>query len=307
MQGVEEKLAGCGWRHSVVVTINIRSPLERSGDDTPGRLKLEARRSRSRLEVPVEPQQWKRRVLRTEHKGSRIAYMGRNSDLYFELFFGAARAGAVIAPVNWRLAPPEAVYVLNDCQAEALFVGPECRHLAQQIVAQVPSLRLIVAMEGGVDEWQSFESWRDANADHDPGVDVGLDDVAIQLYTSGTTGRPKGVMVRNSGLFGPRRPPTADVPAWNKWNDDDVILISMPNFHIGGTGWGFGTMLNGAKGVVTRDFDPEPCSRADRTRADHQDLLWFPRPCRRWFDTRTRARSTTRASDTCSTALRRFP
>ena len=54
-----------------------------------------------------------------------IAYLGKNSDLYFELLYGAAKARAILAPVNWRLAPPEIAYIVNDCAAEVLSVGPE--------------------------------------------------------------------------------------------------------------------------------------------------------------------------------------
>ncbi|MBI1761390.1 MAG: AMP-binding protein, partial [Acidobacteria bacterium] len=57
--------------------------------------------------------------------GERICYLGKNSDHYFELFFGAIKMGAVMTPLNWRLAPPEIAYIVNDSAAPILFVGPE--------------------------------------------------------------------------------------------------------------------------------------------------------------------------------------
>lgn len=57
--------------------------------------------------------------------GDRIAYLGKNSDLYFELLMGAMKAGVVMAPVNWRLAGPEVAFIVTDCKAPVLFVGPE--------------------------------------------------------------------------------------------------------------------------------------------------------------------------------------
>ena len=58
-------------------------------------------------------------------KGDRIAYLGKNSDHYFELLFGAAKVGVVMAPIGWRLAPPEVAYIASDARARMLFVGPE--------------------------------------------------------------------------------------------------------------------------------------------------------------------------------------
>jgi acyl-CoA synthetase (AMP-forming)/AMP-acid ligase II len=58
-------------------------------------------------------------------KGERIAYLGKNSDIYFELLMGAMKAGVVMAPVNWRLAGPEVAFIVADCKAPVLFVGPE--------------------------------------------------------------------------------------------------------------------------------------------------------------------------------------
>jgi long-chain acyl-CoA synthetase len=57
--------------------------------------------------------------------GDRIAHLGKNTDFYLELLLGAAKAGAVMTPVNWRLAPREFTYIINDCEAKVLFVGPE--------------------------------------------------------------------------------------------------------------------------------------------------------------------------------------
>ena len=188
--------------------------------------------------------------------GDRIAYLGKNSDYYFELLFGAAKAGVVMVPVNWRLAGPEIAYIVGDTRARTLFVGPEFTATAAAIAAELPGLRRIIALEGGVEGWQSYESWRDAQGDSDPALPVGEDAVAVQLYTSGTTGRPKGAMLRHGNLLGLRSlQRTADVD-WNRWTAADVSLVAMPVAHIGGTGWGVMGLYNGAKGVVAREFDP---------------------------------------------------
>lgn len=188
--------------------------------------------------------------------GTRISYLGKNSDRYFEVLFGAAKAGAVMAPVNWRLAPPEIVYIINDCRAEVLFVGPEFAELAKRILPELASVRLVIAMEGGSPDWPSYEQWRDAHSDREPAHVPAWDDVVIQLYTSGTTGKPKGAMIRHSGILGMRQMRSEELPAWNRWTNEDVSLVAMPIFHIGGSGWGITGVVNGAKGVVAREFDP---------------------------------------------------
>ncbi|ARS29448.1 acyl-CoA synthetase [Sphingomonas sp. KC8] len=79
----------------------------------------------------------------------------------------------------------------------------------------------------------------------------------LQLYTSGTTGNPKGAMLANRSLLSLRADyPAEQMPEWNRWGPHDVSLIAMPNFHISGSGWGLWTLQHGAKGVVVREFDP---------------------------------------------------
>jgi acyl-CoA synthetase (AMP-forming)/AMP-acid ligase II len=188
--------------------------------------------------------------------GARICHLGKNTDFYFELLFGAMRASVVMVPLNWRLATPELVYLLEDCKAQALFVGPEFVDLARKLVAEASSLRLVVAMEGGAAEWQPFPEWRDGQSAEEPQRNIAGDDIALQLYTSGTTGRPKGAMIRHSCILGPRRLHAQNPPEWNRWSEDDISLVAMPNFHIGGTGWGISGFMHGARSIVVREFDP---------------------------------------------------
>ena len=189
-------------------------------------------------------------------KGDRICYLGKNSDHYFELFLGATKMGAVTTPVGWRLAPPEIAYIVNDSAAPMFFVGPEFTAAAKKVLEDAPKVRQTVAMEGGVPEWQSFEAWRDAASDAPPNVPLSPSDIAIQLYTSGTTGRPKGAMLTHANFVETNRIMKAADIDWNRWTSDDVSLVAMPVAHIGGSGWGLMGIRNGAKSVIAREFDP---------------------------------------------------
>jgi acyl-CoA synthetase (AMP-forming)/AMP-acid ligase II len=187
----------------------------------------------------------------------RIAYVGKNSDIYFELMLGAMKANVVMAPVNWRLAGPEVAFIAEDCKAPVLFVGPEFVALIRNLKDKLPGLRTVITTEGGAPEWQDFTAWRDAQSDDDPNVEISPKDIAIQLYTSGTTGKPKGAMLSHANFLNlVQSGSEADKPDWNKWTTDDVSLVAMPVFHIGGSGWGVMGFYHGARSVIAREFDP---------------------------------------------------
>src|SRR5262245_3732009 len=190
-------------------------------------------------------------------KGDRIAYLGKNSDIYFELLMGAVKAGVVMAPVNWRLAGPEVTFIVNDCKAPVLFVGPEFIAQAKNIKAQLPDVKQIITTEGGAPEWRDFAAWRDGQSSDDPGVKLEAKDIAMQLYTSGTTGKPKGAMLSHANFVNlVETGNQAEKPEWNRWSPEDVSLVAMPIFHIGGSGWGIVGLCHGARGVIAREFDP---------------------------------------------------
>jgi long-chain acyl-CoA synthetase len=190
------------------------------------------------------------------NKGDRIAYVGKNSDHYFELLFGAAKAGVVLAPIGWRLAPREIAYILGDAEARMVFVGPELLAHVRDVAVLMLDQPLVVAMEANEYGHPTFETWRDAAPAARAPAPVSTADVAVQLYTSGTTGRPKGAMLTHANILATRRLAAEADMDWNRWGPDDVSLVAMPVAHIGGTGWGVVGLVNGAKGVVAREFDP---------------------------------------------------
>jgi long-chain acyl-CoA synthetase len=189
-------------------------------------------------------------------KGDRIAYVGKNSDHYFELLFGAAKAGVVLAPIGWRLAPREIAYILGDAEARMVFVGPELIAHVRDVAELILDQPTLIAMEPNDYGHPEFIDWRDAAPVDGEAAPVTSADIAVQLYTSGTTGRPKGAMLTHANILGPRKLAAAADMAWNRWGPDDVSLVAMPVAHIGGTGWGVVGLVNGAKGVVAREFDP---------------------------------------------------
>jgi acyl-CoA synthetase (AMP-forming)/AMP-acid ligase II len=166
------------------------------------------------------------------------------------------KANVVMAPVNWRLAGPEIAFIIEDCKAPVLFVGPEFTDQVHGLKSQLPDVRTFIATEGGAPGWQDFASWRDAQSGDDPKIPIGLQNVAIQLYTSGTTGKPKGAMLSHANFLNLVETGKGEKPDWNIWTENDVSLVAMPVFHIGGTGWGTIGLYHGAKGVISREFDP---------------------------------------------------
>jgi acyl-CoA synthetase (AMP-forming)/AMP-acid ligase II len=100
-------------------------------------------------------------------KGDRIAYLGKNSDHYFELLFGATKVGVVMVPIGWRLAPAEVAYIVGDAEARMLFVGPEVAAAGLEVSAALPGVP-VIAMEPGAAGWPTYEAWRDASPPTDP-------------------------------------------------------------------------------------------------------------------------------------------
>lgn len=198
-------------------------------------------------------------------KGDRLAWYGKNSDRYFLLLYAAARMGAVIAPIGWRLAPREIAYILGDTGAKLVVASQEFLKTAQDVSAQ---------MDGGPDVVEAEMAFAKA-ASMDPGEYEPADehDTVLQLYTSGTTGNPKGVEISNANLFSLRKPSLdADLP-WNRYGPGDCILAAMPCAHIGGTGLAAITVAYGIRAQVLAEFTPHGVLEAIENGATHMFLV----------------------------------
>lgn len=174
----------------------------------------------------------------------RIIYVGKNDPRYFEILFGCALAGAVLAPLNWRLAPEELTAIAEDALAVVAFVSTEV------IKTIKGDMKRVVAL-GPHESWKSYADW--CGGPEDPGVPSRPEDIAFQLYTSGTTGRPKGAMFANgTNLLALLEKISV---AWG-FTPDDVSLVALPLFHMGGLAWALAGLARGARCVIVRDFDP---------------------------------------------------
>ncbi|MDG5749843.1 long-chain-fatty-acid--CoA ligase [Qipengyuania sp. XHP0211] len=182
-------------------------------------------------------------------KGDRIAWLGKNARHYFELFYSAARLGAVMVPIGWRLAAPEIAYILGDTGAKVLFIDNGFDELAAKACGQMESAPEVVDTPSALAEIEATDPAQFEAA--------GPDDAILQLYTSGTTGNPKGAVLTNANLFSLRVPAEEAAQPWSSWDDDEAILVCMPCAHIGGTGLGIMAMAAGIRAIVQAEFTPD--------------------------------------------------
>lgn len=176
--------------------------------------------------------------------GARISYLGKNCDLYFTLVAAISRAGMVLVPLNWRLAPDEWQFIMEDAGVSLLIHDAWLAEEAAEQARRVGGLSLADIEELGTGPGHPVEPARD-----DP------DAVAMQMYTSGTTGRPKGAMLSNWNILAQRKPGYAQREEWYQ-TDEDVTLVQSPVAHIAGTGFGLWNIYVGGGIVITREFDP---------------------------------------------------
>ena len=185
----------------------------------------------------------------------RIAFLDKNGPEYFEVLFGAAKVGAVNVAVNWRLSSREMQYIVNDAEAKVLVVGAEFASQLEEMRPGLETVKAIITIGGDAvlnAEDSLYEDWLAAQAASDPGHQAEPNEVALQLYTSGTTGHPKGAMLTHANLGTVMR--TVATP-W-QLDSDAVSLVAMPLFHIGGSGWALVGMTAAARSVVVRDPIP---------------------------------------------------
>ena len=197
--------------------------------------------------------------------GDRIAWLGKNRDIYFLLYIAAARMGAVMVPIGWRLAPREIAYILGDTEAKLLFADAEFIETAHKVAGDLPAHPEVIEAEAARTAAAGFEP-----ADYTP---PGPHDPVLQLYTSGTTGNPKGAQLTNTNLLGLRNPGNAAGLDWQFYEPGDCMLVAMPCAHIGGTGLVNIAVANGVRSLVQAEFTPVGVLEAIEAGATHMFIV----------------------------------
>ena len=181
-------------------------------------------------------------------RGDRVAYLAANSIAGFETFFAAGRLGAIFAPLNTRLTTPELTYLVRDCAPTVLVHDQDVGALTGP---DSPVSRSIALADDGP---QGYQAFLEAGLDQrPPETEVGLDDDAVILYTSGTTGRPKGAVLTHGNLTFNTMNQLAHADVLRT----DTALAIAPLFHASGLGQvSLPTLFKGGRVAVLPRFDP---------------------------------------------------
>lgn len=191
-------------------------------------------------------------------KGSRVAVLARNTAWYPTLYFAAAKAGVVLLPVNSRLVSAEWLGILSDAEPSVLIVGREQLAGVEEIRAELKSVEHFVA-EGGGDRagWEDLELWFSEGPAAPPEVEVGPDDALYQMYTSGTTGAPKGAVLSHGAVTSN----VLQVALAHPVSPGERGLVVLPLFHAAVIPAAFAVLCHGGTAFVLDAFDPEQVVR----------------------------------------------
>jgi acyl-CoA synthetase (AMP-forming)/AMP-acid ligase II len=191
-------------------------------------------------------------------KGDRVAILAYNCIEWMELYVGLAAAGLVAVPINFRLVPPEIAYIATNCEARAFIVQDDLIERVEPIRAELGVVAGAFIHFGAASApagWQSYESLLERGSASAPDVRVAPEDTWALMYTSGTTGRPKGAIRNHAGSALISVVTALDMG----FTADDTGLLVMPMCHANSLYFSFAFTYLGATCVVDdrKSFDPE--------------------------------------------------
>ncbi len=184
--------------------------------------------------------------------GDRVGLICHNSHHFTEVFFACAKIGAASTNLNWRLSPKELAFLLDDASPVVVFFSKRFDYLYEPMKQQLAIKPRFIGVDGVIDkEMADYEKLISRYKPAEPRVTVGQDDTVLLLYTSGTTGRPKGVMLTHKNMMANSISTIVEMEMNRDWN----ILGLLPIFHVG-----IFVLIDmvwvGAKVTYVHSFDP---------------------------------------------------
>ncbi|MGJ9412599.1 long-chain-fatty-acid--CoA ligase [Aeromicrobium sp. CF4.19] len=199
-------------------------------------------------------------------RGDRIATLDKNNPAILTATQASCLVGCANAIVNWRLAGDELDYVINDSGARILLVGHELVDQVALIRDRLTHVERIIVLGGPDDEYDDLLAAADPI---DRRADVEPDDPCLVMYSSGTTGRPKGVVLTQHNMVVHTRNAIGDIV----YGEGDMMLIAMPMFHVGGSSYALFGPATGTPGYVIREVDPQLLAQAMMAGVTHAFLV----------------------------------
>lgn len=187
-------------------------------------------------------------------EGSVVGFFGKNSIPFFEVLYGAAKAGATLLPLNWRLAAAELVEIVRDGEPLVIFHEQDLEPQIQAVARESGQRFEMIPLRPGDSVHGGLEDLMASAAAVDPGGPADPRSPAWLMYTSGTTGRAKGVQLTHQGLNYMRLSEHFE-PVF-QWKSDDVLMMVMPNFHLLGTALPVQAMYNGCTVSIMPVLEP---------------------------------------------------
>jgi acyl-CoA synthetase (AMP-forming)/AMP-acid ligase II len=187
--------------------------------------------------------------------GDRVSYLGQNSNCYFDVLFGVLKAGAMLVPLNWRLAVPEMAAILKDAGPRLIFIDKPYADIADQVLRAANSDCTKVLFDSSVSSPKGAASGLADAEPRNPMIGIDGESTALLLYTSGTTGKPKGVQLCHQGFFYSRL--CEHLEPTMKYEPGDLVLTVMPLFHAMAHYFSLQALYNGAAALVYPMPDPE--------------------------------------------------
>lgn len=190
-------------------------------------------------------------------KGDRVAILAKNSSDYYEVQFACFRLGALMLPLNWRLAIPELLFILNDAAPKSIIYDNEFFESIPSILESVPSLKFSLRIDLGETPQDSALAYEDAISQAPAILDMDQfahhDDPITIMYTAGTTGHPKGVLITHGMTFWN----AINISVPTGLNRDSVYYVILPTFHTAGLNLYANPIFHwGGTNIIGREFDP---------------------------------------------------